>query len=84
VFVTTYQNLIKHDWFDIQYETNLSFNDFAIKCTTNNQKSFVDTDSVSTQKSFTESEKLNQDLNKLIQTIMTNQKYQPLIQLVND
>jgi len=84
VFATTYQNLIKYDWFDIQYDTNMSFNDFAIKCTFNNQKSFVDTDSISYQKSFVDGEKLNQDMNKLIQTIMSNQKYQPLIQLIND
>jgi hypothetical protein len=83
VFVTTYINLINNDWFDIQYETNLSFNDFAIKCVSKNQKCFIDTDSIVTQKTFSDSEKFNQDMNKFVQTIMNNQKYQPLIELIN-
>ena len=83
VFVTTYNNLVNNDWFDIQYETNLTFNDFALKCVSKNQKCFIDGDSVTTQNSFSNSETLNQDMNKFVQTLMSNQKYQSLIQTVN-
>jgi hypothetical protein len=83
VFVTTYTNLLNNDWFDIQYDTNITFNDFAIKCVTKNQKCYVDTDSLTTQTSFNDTEKFNQDMNKFVQTIMTNQKYQPLIEVIN-
>jgi hypothetical protein len=83
VFVTTYNNLVNNDWFDIQYDTNITFNDFAIKCVSKNQKCFIDGDSVTTQNTFNDNEKLNQDINKLIQVLMGNQKYQSLIQTVN-
>jgi hypothetical protein len=48
-----------------------------------NQKCFIDGDSVTTQNTFNDNEKLNQDINKLIQVLMGNQKYQSLIQTVN-
>ena len=83
VFVTTYNNLVNNDWFDIQYETNLTFNDFALKCVSKNQKCFIDGDIVTTQNSFSNAETLNQDMNKFVQTLMSNQKYQSLIQTVN-
>lgn len=83
VFVTTYSNLINNDWFDIQYDTNVSFNDFAIKCASKNQKCFIDGDSITSQTSFSDNEKLNQDVNKFIQMMMSNQKYQSLIQTIN-
>ena len=37
VFVTTYNNLVNNAWFDIQYDTNITFNDSSIKCLINNQ-----------------------------------------------
>jgi hypothetical protein len=83
VFVTTYNNLVNNDWFDIQYETNLTFNDFALKCVSKNQKCFIDADSISTQNTFSNSETLNQDMNKFVQTLMSNQKYQSLIQTID-
>jgi hypothetical protein len=83
VFVTTYNNLISNDWFDIQYETNLTFNDFALKCVSKNQKCFVDVDSITVQDSFSDGEKLNQDINKFVQTLNTNQKYQYLIRTID-
>ena len=83
VFATTYSFLNSNDWFDIQYDTNLSFNDFAIKCISKNKKVFVDTDSISTQTGFLNQEQLNQDLSKLINVIMVNQKTQNLIQTIN-
>lgn len=82
-FVTTYQMIQNNDWFDIQYDTNLTFNDFAVKCSLKNKKSYVDTDSITTQKSFNDNEKFNNDLNKLLQIIMSNQKSQNLIQTIN-
>jgi hypothetical protein len=83
VFVTTFVNLLNNDWFDIQYETNLSFNDFAIKCVSKNQRCFIDTDSITTQNSYLNGEKFNQDMNKFVQTVMGNPKYQPLIEMIN-
>ena len=82
-FVTTYQMIQNNDWFDIQYDTNLTFNDFAVKCSLKNKKSYVDTDSITTQKSFNDNEKFNNDLNKLLQIMMSNQKSQNLIQTIN-
>lgn len=83
VFATTYYNLIKNDWFDIQYDTNVSFNDFAIKCSNRLLKCFCDTNSVTTHKSFENSESFKSDLNKLLQNIMSNDKTQKIIKEVN-
>lgn len=79
VFVTTYNNLIKNDWFDIGYESNLSFNDFAIKCFLNKKLIFVDSDSTSLQTSFSDLSKYNNDLNKLLNLIYQNESTKNLI-----
>lgn len=79
VFVTTYQNLITNDWFDIQYDTNVCYNDFTIKCTTKNQKCYCDTNALTTQTSYNNNEVFNQDINKFLQKIMSDQKTQNLI-----
>lgn len=79
VFVTTYQNLINHDWFDIQYDTNICYNDFTVKCTTKNQKCFCDTNSLTTQNSFNNNEVFNQDINKFLQKIMSEEKTKNLV-----
>jgi len=83
VFVTTYQNLINHDWFDIQYDTNICYNDFTVKCTTKNQKCFCDTNSLTTQNSFNNNEFFNQDINKFLQKIMSEEKTKNLVTTVN-
>jgi hypothetical protein len=83
VFVTTYQNLITNDWFDIQYDTNLCYNDFTIKCTSKNQKCFCDTNALTTQTSYNNNEVFSQDMNKFLQKIMSDQKTQNLIQKIN-
>ena len=79
VFVTTYKNLIDNDWFDIQYDTNICYNDFTIKCFMKNQKCYCDSNSLTTQTSFNNNESFNQDMNKFIQKIMSDQKTQNLI-----
>jgi len=79
VFVTTYSNLVKNDWFDIGYESNLSFNDFAIKCFLNKKSIFVDSDSTTTQVSFGDLSKYNNDLNKLMSFIYQNENTKNLI-----
>jgi hypothetical protein len=79
VFVTTFTNLKNNDWFDIQYDTNTCFNDFSLKCFLNNKKTYVDTDSLTTQTSFLDSEKINQDINKLLAKIVENKKSEILI-----
>jgi len=79
VFVTTYNNLVKNDWFDIGYESNLSFNDFAIKCFLNKKSIFVDSDSTTTQVSFSDLSKYNNDLNKLMSFIYQNENTKNLI-----
>jgi hypothetical protein len=83
VFVTTYHNIINNDWFDIHYDTNITFNDFTIKCAGKNQKCFIDGDSITSHSTFNNNKIINQDINKFIQVIMGNQKYQSLIQTVN-
>ena len=83
VFVTTHQNLINNDWFDIQYETNVSYNDFTVKCTTKNQKCYCDTNALTTQTSFNNNEIFSQDINKFLQKIMSDKKTQSLIQKIN-
>ena len=84
VFATTYHNIIKNDWFDIQYDTNVSYIDFAIKCSNRKVKCFCDTNSVTTHNSFNNSESFQKDLNKLLQSISTNENSQKLIKETND
>ena len=83
VFATTYYNIVKNDWFDIQYETNVGYNDFAIKCSNRQLKCFCDTNSVTTHNSFSNSEYFKSDLNKLLQYIMSNDKTQKLIKEID-
>lgn len=84
VFATTYYNIIKNDWFDIQYDTNVSYIDFAIKCSNRKVKCFCDTNSVTTHNSFDNSESFQKDLNKLLQSISTNENSQKLIKEIDD
>ena len=84
VFATTYHNIIKNDWFDIQYDTNVSYIDFAIKCSNRKVKCFCDTNSVTTHNSFDNSESFQKDLNKLLQSISTNENSQKLIKEIDD
>jgi hypothetical protein len=79
VFVTTLTNLKNNDWFDIQYNTNTCFNDFSLKCFLSNKKTYIDTDSLATQTSFLDSEKINQDINKLLAKMVENKKSETLI-----
>lgn len=79
VFATTYNNLKNLDWFDIQYETNMCFNDFSLKCFLKNQKTHIDTDSLSTNLSFLNEPNFNRDINKLLRVMSSNQKSEKLI-----
>jgi hypothetical protein len=83
VFATTYYNIIKNDWFDIQYDTNVGYIDFAIKCSNRKIKCFCDTNSVTTHNSFNNGESFQKDLNKLLQSIMMNENSQKLIKEIN-
>ena len=83
VFATTYYNIIKNDWFDIQYDTNVSYIDFAIKCSNRKVKCFCDTNSVTTHNSFNNSESFQKDLNKLLQSISINENSQKLIKEID-
>jgi hypothetical protein len=83
VLATTYYNIIKNDWFDIQYDTNVSYIDFAIKCSNRKIKCFCDTNSVTTHNSFNNSESFQKDLNKLLQSMVSNENSQKLIKEIN-
>jgi hypothetical protein len=83
VFATTYYNIIKNDWFDIQYDTNVGYIDFAIKCSNRKIKCFCDTNSVTTHNSFNNGESFQKDLNKLLQSIVSNENSQKLIKEIN-
>jgi hypothetical protein len=79
VFMTTYDNLINFDWFDIQYDTGICFNDFAVRCFYKNLKCYYDTNSLVILPDLISSQNKNSDINKLLQKIMSNQKSQELI-----
>jgi hypothetical protein len=83
VFVTTYNFLKINDWFDIKYNTNITFNDFAMKCLLKNKKCYVDTNSVIVKNSINNTDEFNNDMNNLLQTIVSEQKLQSLIQNIN-
>lgn len=61
-FVTTAINLKLLDWFKLNYETPLYFNEFSIRLFLKNKTTFNDTNSMTVQNSFNESVNVQNDL----------------------
>ena len=83
VFVTNYNMLKSNDWFDIGYDTNITFNDYAIKCFLKNRKIYIDTDSLTITENLNINESFNKDLSKLLQQMGSNEKTKKLILQTN-
>ena len=81
-FATTPNNLKIVDWFNINYETNLYFNDFSLKLHLKNKQSFSDTNSLTIQKSFSDGPNIQKDLQNLVNFIGSNERLKKLVKVI--
>jgi hypothetical protein len=81
-FVTTPNNLKMLDWFKLDYETNLYFNDFSLKLHLKNKTTFNDTNSLTVQKSFSDGSNIQKDLQNLINFIGSDEKLKKLVKII--
>lgn len=81
-FVTTGGNIRALDWFKLNYETPLYFNEFALKLALRGKRVYTDTNSIVLQKSFVGQTTIQQDFQSLISFIGSEKKLQALVKLV--
>jgi len=78
-FVTTYTNLKSLDWFKLNYETPLYFNEFSLRLSLKNKATYNDTNSLTVQKSFMGESNIQQDFQNLINFVSTDEKLKALV-----
>lgn len=81
-FVTTANNLKILDWFRINYETPLYFNEFALRLHLKNKVVFNDTNSLVIQKSFGGQTNIQADFQNFINEIGQDKKLQSLVKQI--
>jgi hypothetical protein len=81
-FVTTFKNLTSVDWFDINSETNIFFLSFALKMNLRNLKNYIDTNSIISQETHVQSEKINSELRPLVGEIVQNPRLKNYIRVI--
>lgn len=81
-FVTTPSLLKMLDWFQINYETPIYFNDFGLKTYLKGYRIYNDTSSLTVQKSFINQQQIQADVQSLINFIGTEERLKPLIKLI--
>ena len=79
--LTTLSNLEKLDWFDISYKTNISFLDFAVRCSGIKKMNFTDTDSLVVAYVNDTSKDFSNDINSLLNITLSNDTTKKLIQI---
>ena len=75
LFLTTKQNLINLDWFDLNLETEIVFTDFAFKLSNKGLSVFVDTNSLISLSSELDLEKFNSELQSSIGKNSQNENF---------
>tara|TARA_R110000803_G_scaffold185989_1_gene248458 strand:+ start:107 stop:1615 length:1509 start_codon:yes stop_codon:yes gene_type:complete len=86
-FMTTKDNLEKHDWFRLDFENLFHESYFSIKCSLDKKIIYVDNDSlVKLDYNFLENEEvknnINKDLNQLIKSLNEDKKTQEFIKII--
>jgi hypothetical protein len=86
-FMTTKDNLEKHDWFRLDFENSFHEAYFSVKCSLDKKIIYVDNDSlVKLDYNFLENDKvkndINKDLNQLIKSLNEDKKTQEFIKIV--
>ncbi len=81
-FVTTAQNLKSLDWFKLNYDTPLYFNEFSLRLHLRNKVTYNDTNSLVVQKSFSGQTKIQEDFQNLINFIGSEKKLQLLVKKI--
>jgi GT2 family glycosyltransferase len=86
-FMTTKDNLEKHDWFRLDFENLFYESYFSIKCSLDKKIIYVDNDSlVKLDYNFLENEEvknnINKDLNQLIKSLNEDKKTQEFIKII--
>jgi hypothetical protein len=77
-FATSVTNLKLLDWFNCDYETPLYFNDFSLRLHLKNKITYNDTNSLTTQESFTGNTTIQKDFQTLINLIGSDKRLQDL------
>lgn len=85
-FLTTYDNLVRNNWFRLDFEKYFYGVDFATKCTANNKVNYVDNEAVvkidylfNTEENLTQ---LNTDFGALMKSFNETPKMQRLVKAV--
>jgi hypothetical protein len=82
-FVTTAQNLKTLDWFKVNYETPLYFNEFSLRLFLQNKITYNDTNSLTTQHSFGGQTSIQQDFQNFVNFIGSDEKLKALTKKIS-
>ena len=81
-FVTTAKNLKKLDWFKLNYNTPIYFNEFSLRLFLINKVTYNDSCSLTVQRSFNVETDIQKDMQNFINYISTDKKLQNLIKRI--
>ncbi len=81
-FVTTKNNLEVLNWFSINFDTPLYFNEFSLRLYLRGKISYIDTNSLVVQNSFVGQTNIQQDFQTLLNTISADKKLQNLVKKI--
>lgn len=81
-FVTTATNLKALDWFKLNYNTPLYFNEFSLRLHLRGKTVYNDTNSLVVQKSFSGQTNIQEDFQNFINFIGTEKKLQALVKQI--
>jgi hypothetical protein len=80
--VTTLSNLEKLNWLNVNYETPLYFNEYSLKLFLNKKNVYVDTGSLTIQKSFSGQSNIQKDFQSFINLIGSDERLKKLIKQI--
>jgi hypothetical protein len=81
--VTTATNLKMVDWFKVNYESPLYFNEFAMRLYLKNKVIYNDTNSLTVQKSFSGSVNIHSDFQNLLNLVGEEPRLQSLVKKID-
>lgn len=80
--ITTATNLKQNDWFKLNYETPIYFNEFALNVYLNKKSVYIETNCLTIQSSFSGELNIQQDFQNLINEISKNEKLKSLVKVI--
>lgn len=81
-FVTTANNLKSLDWFKMNFESPLYFNEFSLRLHLKNKITYIDTNSLTVQKSYSGTLNIQEDFQNFINALASDPKLQELVKKI--